>query len=580
MKPSSFKLRYQNLTFAYRRSPKHALEDINFDLNADEFIALVGATGAGKSTFVRCASGIVPKFFKGPYAGTVLLEGKSIADKRVADLAGKVGTLFQDFESQLFSTNVRLECAFGMENLGVARNTMRERIDRIARLTGISGLMDREPQSLSGGQKQRLALASVLCLNPEILLCDEPTTDLDPMGRKDLFAVLHRLRDQGHSIVLVEHETDRLLNADRVVVLQNGHIIHDGPPLTVFGDVGFCANNGLCVPQLFELCAKLDIRERPCSIVDALFILKQCGFRAANRKTVSASLNSSGDFPCVATGQQDYTRSFSDNSPPLLTTDNLYFSFTAESPVIKGVSFDIQPGEFVAILGSNGSGKTTLIKNMIGLLRPQLGHVLFRGEPVERIGISAMAKKVGMVFQNPDHMLFAPTVFEEIAFGLRNHGYSSELIPQRMQKVLAAVGLNAQETRDPFVMTKGDRQKLAVACVLACEPEVLILDEPTTGLDYTEQLKMMDLLQKLNATGHTIIIVTHSMEVAARYANRTIVMESGQVLADSSTRDIFNRPDLLSRASLEAPVCTQLGWHFGITALNVDELVAGLRRRR
>lgn len=556
----ALKLQYRAVSFAYRRSPAPALQEIDFAVGENQLVGVVGATGAGKSTLVRCASGIVPKFFRGPFTGQVRVCGEPIADRRVADLAGAVGTVFQDFESQLFSTNARLECAFGMENLGLERAVMAERIERIAKLTGLSRLLDREPQSLSGGQKQRLALASVLCLQPQILLCDEPTTDLDPAGRKDLFAVLRRLREDGHAIVLVEHETERLLHADRIVVLRGGRVAARGTPREVLGDIGLCRENGIAAPQLFALCAGLSIPERPATIDAAVSILQQHGWHPAP-----------GAVPAAA--------GFTHTDAPLIEVNDLHFAYTPGEPVLQGVSLEIRAGEFVAVLGSNGSGKTTLIKHLIGLLRPHTGQVRFRGEPVAKIGIAGMARKAGLVFQNPDHMLFAATVFDEIAFGLRNLGVPAAALGERTARALDAVGLAGRETADPFAMTKGDRQKLAVACVLAAEPEVLILDEPTTGLDVLEQHKMMDLLQRLNGAGHTILMITHAMEVAARYAQRAVLMAAGGILADGPTRELFADSALLARASLEAPVCTRIGLRFGLPALTVDELAAALRRR-
>lgn len=560
--PGKVKLEYRDVSFAYRGQKKFALQRIDFSVSEGETVALLGRSGAGKSTFVRCASGLVPRFYGGAYAGEVLVEGDSIRGRRVAELADKVGTLFQDFESQLFSTNVRLECAFGMENLGIDRKTMVRRIDAVGKLVGISHLMDREPQSLSGGQKQRLAFASILCLDPSILLCDEPTTDLDPQGRSDLFRVLTRLRGENHAIVVVESDTERLLDFDRVVVLTDGCKAAEGPPSEVLGDVGLCRKNGLAVPQLFEVFAGLGLAQRPIHVRDAVTILKREGFAA-----LSAPLHPAREDP-----QPPLDRGV----PAVITIDGLHFSYIPGVPVLRGISLELGEGEYLAILGSNGSGKTTLVKHMIGLLSAQSGRVLLRGEPVEKIERTVLGRKIGFVFQNPDHMLFAATAFEEIAFGLRNFGFSSDEISRKTKWALEVVGLAGLESVDPFTMTKGDRQKLAVACVLACDPELIILDEPTTGLGMEERLRMMELLDELHHAGRTIIIITHSMEIAAVHARRIVVLESGAVIADRSPRGVFGSPDLLNRAGLEMPACTELGRHFGVCTLTVAELVSGL----
>lgn len=552
-------LSLKNIRFAYRGSDKLALDDVDFSINEGEFVGIVGPTGAGKSTLIRCASGIVPKFFKGPFKGSVKLNGEPIGHKKVAELAGKIGTLFQDFESQLFSTNARLELAFGMQNLGIDRLTMLERIERVSQLVGLAHLLEREPQSLSGGQKQRLALASILCLEPDLLLCDEPTTDLDPVGKQEVFEVLDRLTESGHSVGLVEHETERLVQADRIVLLINGRIEKNGPPGEVLADPDECKKFGVYAPQLFSLFHKLGLPQRPLFVDQAATLLHE-------NQVVPKDQRSFFEPPLPA-------------GNPLIEAEDIQFAYSPGQPILKDVSFQIFPGDFVAILGQNGSGKTTLVKHLNALLTPGSGRVIFDGKPVEKTGPAAMGRKVGFVFQNPDQMLFAENVFEEIAFGLRNFKIPEDSIRYRVEKALATVGLEGVESVDPFIMTKGGRQKLAVACVLACEPQVLILDEPTTGLDAIEQLAMMKLLKSLNDAGHTIIIITHTLEVAASFSSRSILMDDGRIIADDSTRKIFHQEELLAKTKLIAPPSVRLGTKLGIPALGVDELAEALERR-
>lgn len=549
----------KNVSFAYRDSKQLALDKVDFSIDEGEFVGIAGAAGAGKSTLVRCASGIVPKFLKGPFSGEVLIRGRPIRKKRVAELAGIIGTVFQDFEAQLFSTNVLRELAFGMENLCVDRETMLLRIDQVAQLVGLSDLTNREPQSLSGGQKQRLALASVLCLNPDLLLCDEPTTDLDPIGKNELLDILDRLAASGNSVGLVEHDTERLIRADRIVIMRDGRIVASGKPTDVLSDPKFCIDNGLFAPQMFALFSSLGLPEHPLSVEEAKEVLDREGF-IPKESPVGTEMAEPGGFP-------------------LITAEDIHFSYTPNVPVLKGISIEIKQGEFVCILGQNGSGKTTMVKHFNAFLQPTSGHVLFDGNPVDEIGPARMGRQIGFVFQNPDHMLFAANVFEEVAFGLRNYRIAEKDIPHKVYAALEAVGLAGKESEDPFIMTKGERQKLAVACVLACEPEVLILDEPTTGLDAKEQIAMMELLTKLNRAGHTIIIITHSVHIAAAYARRVVLLDSGEIIGDGTAREIFSKPDLLSRTSLIAPPCVQLGCMYGLSVLTVSELAESIRRK-
>jgi energy-coupling factor transport system ATP-binding protein len=550
-------LSLKGVRFAYRGGRGPALDGVDLSVGPGEFVGVMGATGAGKSTLLRAAAGIVPHFYRGAFQGEVALDGASIAGRKVADLAGAVGTLFQDFESQLFSTNVRLECAFGMENLGLPRIEMKARIERVAALVGLSGLMDREPQSLSGGQKQRLALASILCLEPRLLLCDEPTTDLDPAGREEVFDVLTNLSRSGRAIVLIDHETDRLLGADRLLILDRGRTAALGRPCEVLADPDCCRGYGIRPPDLFVLFHKLGLSYRPASVREAAGLLDREGF----------SFRPAAAHPDLP----------EPGGEPLIRVENLEFAYTPGRPALRRVSLDIRRGDFVAILGQNGSGKTTLVKHLSALLPGQSGRVLYEGDAVDRFGPAGMARRVGFVFQNPDHMLFAANVFEEVAFGLKNLRPGEDPGP-RVSQALETVGLAGMETLDPFVLPKGERQKLAVACVVALEPEALILDEPTTGLDAREQEAMMGLLTRLNRAGHTIIIVTHTMSAVVSYARRVVLMEGGRIIADGPTREVFHRPDLLARASLVAPPCVRLSALVGGRALTVDELAGELTR--
>lgn len=551
-------LQLQNIRFAYRGNPKLALNNVNLAIAAGEFVGIAGSSDSGKSTLVRCAMGIVPKFFKGRFNGKVEFCGESIADRRVAELAGKIGVLFQDFESQLFSTNARIECAFGMENIGIDRRTMERRIAAVAKLVGIDKLLDREPQSLSGGQKQRLALASILCLEPQVLLCDEPTTDLDPVGRHELFVALDRLIRSERSVVVVEHEMERFVHADRVVILDQGQIVAEGRPSQVLADPDFCLQHGALAPQMYALAAKLGLTDRPATVEQAQALLQREGFRRSS--WVAADAPASG-------------------GPVLVEVEDIHFAYTTGATVLQDVSLTINKGDFIALLGQNGSGKTTLVKHLNALLLPNRGRVLFERQPVAEIGAAKMGAKVGFVFQNPDHMLFNSSVFDEVAFSLRNMQLPAKLIAERVEESLDAVGLRVPRQSDPFLMTKGERQKLAVACVLACDPEVLILDEPTTGLDAIEQIAMMEFLTRLNLAGRTIIIVTHALDMAAAYARRVILMSGGRIIADGAPRQIFHRADLLTRANLLAPPCVRLGSLLGIPALTVAELADALCRR-
>ena len=309
---------------------------------------------------------------------------------------------------------------------------------------------------------------------------------------------------------------------------------------------------------MFALCARLGLSARPASVEEAKTLLAREGFAADPAAGFCDSPEPGG--------------------APLIELGDVRFSYGAANPALRGVSLAIRRGDFVALLGPNGSGKTTLVKHLNGLLAPEAGRVLFGGVPVAGIGTARMGSKVGFVFQNPDHMLFEATAFDEVAFGPRNRGVSGNRLERNVREALETVGLADRLQSDPFVMTKGDRQKLAVACVLACEPDVLILDEPTTGLDAIEQNAMMQLLRRLNLEGRTIIIVTHALDAAAAYARRAVLMNEGRIVADGPTRSVFHDASLLSRADLASPPCVALGGLLGIPALTVEELAGAIRK--
>ncbi|MEW6266735.1 MAG: energy-coupling factor transporter ATPase [Thermodesulfobacteriota bacterium] len=551
-------LSLEKVSFAYGGGPKPALDQVDFHIGPGEFVGLAGHLGAGKSTLIRAATGLAPKLLKGRFSGRVLVKGESIERRRVADLAGTIGTVFQDFENQIFSTNVRRELAFGLENLGLDRRIMLERIARTAELTGLSDLMDREPQSLSGGQKQRLALASVLCLQPDLLLGDEPTTDLDPLGRRQVGQVLDRLVKSGHGVGLVDQDVDRLLDADRLVVLESGRVAAQGPPAEVLADPSFCLDHGLFPPPLFDLFARLGLAERPRRAEAAKAVLDRHGFRLKPEQTLSLEPEPSG--------------------PVLIAADGVSFSYPDSPPALTRLALEIKAGEFLALLGANGSGKTTLVKLFNALLKPSSGRVLFQGRDTAGLSPAEMGRHVGFVFQNPDQMLFAATVRDEVSFGLKNFGLPAGEIETRAAEALATVRLSGRESEDPFTLTRGERQKLAVASVLAYRPEVLVLDEPTTGLDAAEQTAMMELLVRLNRSGHTIIIITHAVDLASAYARRLVLLESGRLAGDGPPARILARDDLLAQAGLVAPENFRLGLMYGRPALTPAELAGSLTR--
>jgi len=549
-------IRIKDLTFTYRNSSTKALDGIDLDIHEGEMVAIMGRSGAGKSTLCRCLNGIIPKFIKGDLTGIIEILGELIKDKHIYQVAQNVGLVFQDFESQLFSTSVELEVAFGPENLAIPRDEIKQRINYALKAVGLEGFEKRQPYALSGGEKQRLAIASVLSSKPKIMVLDEPATDLDPGGRYEIFTALNELRKESMSILLVEHDTEDVIETNRTVILDSGKIVASGNTHELFRDVKLLEQYGIRPLQIPKLFVEAGLDLAPLTAKEAY----NNGYDLLNPLLNEERYN----LIRIKDGEKKY-------GDVAIEVKGLKYSYVGNENALNGINLTIREGEFVAIIGQNGSGKTTLAKHFNGLLRPSTGSIKCFGKDTAQMKISELGKIVGYVFQNPDHQIFANTVREELTFGPRNYGLPEDQISINVLQSLQSVHLEGYEDQDPFSLTKGQRQRVAVASVLACKPGVLILDEPTTGLDYIQQKSMMELLRSLNEAGHTIIIITHSLWVVAEYAHRAIVMDEGSIIMDGTVREVFSQQEKMESAGMRLPEIIKLGNMLGKTLLSVDE---------
>jgi len=565
--PHEEAVRLSHLSFSYAGHNGPALDDVSLAVHRGEMVVIMGATGAGKTTLAKCLNRVIPAFQPGALSGEICLFGRALREEGVADLAGRIGLVSQDFEAQLFATNVVQEVVFGMEQLGVPADEMRLRLPRALQAVGLHGFEARDPATLSGGEKQRLAIAATLALQPSIMVFDEPTTDLDPIGKLEIFAVLAAMRHQGYTLIVIEHEIAAAECADRLLIMSHGRIVADDAPAHVLARVEFLRQHGVRAPDLSRLAARLGLHPPPPSLDEAERMVrsKKLGVRGQRLEEEDSSQTS------------HVSRLTSHRSPalsPLLSVEEVSFSYEPDGALaLDRVSLTIRAGDFLAIIGQNGSGKTTLAKHLNGLLSPSAGRVCLRGVDVRSLPISAVAADVGYVFQNPDHQIFAATVHDEVAFGPRNFSLPAAEIDERVRMALDAVGLVGLERDDPFLLGKGQRQRLAVASLLALRPRLLILDEPTTGLDYLEQQRMMDLIAQLHMQGMAIVIITHAPWVVAEYAQRGVLMAGGRILVDAPLRTLFAQGALLEQAHFRAPDITRLGRRFGVTPLSVEEFV-------
>ncbi|MGH7813978.1 MAG: ABC transporter ATP-binding protein [Candidatus Binataceae bacterium] len=546
----------EDVTFTYHGGARPALAGVSFAQPAGRTIGVMGASGAGKSTLAKCLNRIIPEFEDGDFRGAIRIGSEPLDALRVCDAAQRVGMVFQDFEAQLFSTNVAHEVAFAMEQAGMDRAEMNARIAPALQAVGLRGFEHRDPTSLSGGEKQRLAIASVLALRPSVIVLDEPATDLDPEGKLEIFDLIRKLRGDGLSLVVIEHESEELRAADRIIVLREGAIAAVGPPHELFANFELLDACGVRPPGLGHLFRLLGIAAVPESVEHARAeIIKAYPRIAAASETVAP------DPPAAIS-----------NGTPLIEVERLSFSYQDGPPVLDSIGLRIEQGDFLAIVGQNGSGKSTLAKHIVGLLKPGTGRVLLEGKDRAAMRPAETAREAAYVFQNPDHQIFAATVEAEVAFGPRNFGLEQDEIRHRCDEAIAAVGLEDCRDSDPFLLSKGERQRLAVASMLALRPKLLILDEPTTGLDYREQLKMMELVRRLNREGVAIAIITHTPWLVAEYARRVVLMRKGRKMFDGGVREFFLDDALLKSSSFRPPEVTQLSRRLGTLALTPDEL--------
>ncbi len=554
------RIEIESLSFRYRSAAQNALSDIKLTIHGGELIAVMGPNEAGKSTLCLTLNGLIPHLVKGTLSGSVRVNGEDTRERKVSHFYPSVGLVFQDFESQLFSTAVELEVAFGPENLGLPFEEVSSRVEQALSITGISHLRGRQPATLSGGQKQLLAIASVLSLGPQILCFDEPTTDLDPKNRRRVFSITERLADKKQTLIIVEHETEEVLAAHRIVLMQRGRIVADGSPDTILRSIPLLEQCNVMPLQLTQLFHELHFERLPLTVEEALALWK------GRSLTFSPDLQDS-----LAIADKAKSANY---GQPIIQVNKVRFSYDDAIEALADTSLQVRQGEFLAILGQNGSGKTTLAKLLNGLRKPAGGEVLIDGTSTAGASAGEIGRKVGYVFQNPDHQIFKETILDEVLFGPKNFGLEPAQAQQQARDALETVGLWERRMEDPFLLPKGLRQKVAVASVLATRPQVIIMDEPTTGLDYGELRQMMALVRRLNEAGHTIIIITHCIWIAAQYAHRVVLMSEGKILADGPAREIFSREDLLEKADIRAPQIVQFSNRLGLTMLSVEEFLS------
>ncbi len=520
-------MQIRNLYYRYGNSASDwVLENLNLDIEAGEYVLICGPSGSGKSTLCQALNGLIPQFHGGHIRGTVRVDGLDTREHPVSELFAHVGIVLQNAEAQLFNSTVEGELAFGLESLGWPRDEINARVQEIADVVQITHLLGRNPHQLSGGEQRLTTIAAALAPRPPILVLDEPYASLDPANVQRVRHALREIHNRGTTVILVEHRLeDAAVDAGRMLVLHRGRIALEGTPQDVLaGDV---ARFGLRSPTAVRVGRALNLEEVPLDVESLT--------AAARDRALPPDL-----FP---PRQQEH--------PPegrtLLDARDVTFSFEG-TPVLQGVNLSLRAGECLALVGANGSGKTTLIKHLNGLYRPHRGQVLVLGRDTRQANTSALARHVGLAFQNVDDQFFKFTVQEEIEVGARALERYDE---DWLQELIALFHLQPLLQRSPHRLSGGEKKRVAFAAALAANPELLVLDEPTMGQDWPFRRALRDLLSRLQDQGQTVVLVTHDLDFAERCANRWALLAGGRILANGPPEQVMSDTEAMEQANLQ-----------------------------
>jgi energy-coupling factor transport system ATP-binding protein len=507
----------ENLSFQYRTRPELAIQNISFELKPGEMLLIAGSSGCGKTTLARCINGLIPRSYRGKREGRVLLHGKDVAEMQIADVAQIVGTLLQDPERQIVASNVYNEIAFGPENLGLPRAEILERVEKAIKRLKIEDLRDRETFNLSGGEKQKVALAGLLAMNPSILLLDEPLASLDPASAYEALDVFRSLAEEGKTVVLVEHRVEDAIAArpDRMLYMEAGQVKYLG--------------------SIEDLPTEIDHHEVK---LPAEWVVKRV-------KQMDEKVDKVEPVQKATKGE------------PLVLFEDVDFRYSDDTPLIlQNLNLTIYRGDLIGVIGPNGSGKSTLVKHAIGLLKPTKGRVLVEGKDTRTMSVAQIARVLGFVFQSPTHMLYAPTVREELEFGPRNLEFKKEVMQTAVAQSVATVNLSGLEEYPPLGLSFGQQKRTTIAAVLAMQSKIMIMDEPTAGQDYANYTHFMDAMCRPSVDGSQSLVaanfaatlfITHDLDLAVTYANRVLLVGDKHIVADDTPEEVLEKFDLLMR---------------------------------
>lgn len=548
-------IEFSNFSFRYESLDKPTLKNINLRIEKGEKIVIIGPSGSGKSTLGQCLNGLIPHAIKGETSGQLTINGQDTAPFDMHQFTEQVGTVLQDTDSQFVGLSIGEDIAFALENQLMSNIDMYPLVKATAKMVDLEQMLDRSPHDLSGGQKQRVSLAGILVDDVDILLFDEPLAALDPKTGKKTIEIIDDLhRETGKTIIIIEHRLEDVLHrsVDRIILMESGEIIADTTPDEILASP-LLEEYGIREPLYLSA-----LKEAGCAIEgdakpSSLSTLPLAQYQTA----VSAWFEAS-----KATNVEKQAET-------LLAVRNLTYSYDGEKNALEDVSFDVKRGEFVSVLGKNGSGKSTITKLVMGVIEPDQGSMILNGQDLNELTIFERSQKVGVVMQNPNHMISHHMIFDEVAFGLRNRGVEEKLVEAKVLEVLELCGLSKYRHWPIEALSYGQKKRVTIASILALEPELLILDEPTAGQDYRNYTSMLSFIEKLNRElGITVMIISHDMHLVLEYTTRSIVIADSKLIADAPMTEVFSSPALLDQANLATTSLYELATELGIENTN------------
>ena len=541
----------KDFSFQYKAQSEPTLKNLNFTIYKGEKVLIVGPSGSGKSTIGQCLNGIIPNIYKGTSSGQFLIQGKEAFNLSIYEKSHLVSTVLQDTDGQFIGLSVAEDLAFALENDMVELGTMKECVQSWAERLDLMKLLDHRPQDLSGGQKQRVSLAGVLIDESPILLFDEPLANLDPKSGQDIIDLIDQIHEeQGTTTIIIEHRLEDVLYRpiDRVILINQGQILFNGSPDELLRTT-LLAENGIREPLYLTTLRQLgqDIDQ-----LEHLDRLEDIELTGVNRSIPEATFTKTGE------------------AEELLKLEQISFAYQENHPILKNISLSIPKGQRLAIVGKNGAGKSTLAKAICGFITTE-GQYTSRGEDIKQESVKERAERVGYVLQNPNQMISTNMIFDEVALGLRLRGISEEDIKERVYQALKTCGLYEFRKWPISALSYGQKKRVTIASILVLGPEILVLDEPTAGQDQRNYTDIMEFLDSLQEKGHTIVMITHDMQLMLDYSDRALVVSDGQILADLSPAELFTHPDILQEANLKETSIFALANRLGMDPLALTQ---------